>query len=339
MTLGLALRVPCERAESVRVRLRTEGLVDAHRRTVVEGNWVVFPLRARPNGHGHGELVMAELPERFPAGTSIAAIRESTNIPAVLRTEIPGRWKRLGDIVVVRIPSALWDYRSELGRAFGEVLHAHAVLAEVGGVRGPWREPHVVRIWGRSSETVHTENGVRFKFDPDRIMFSSGNLRERIRMGALPRPGETVVDLFAGIGYFAIPMAVHSRAKRIVACEINPVAFEYLRENCRLNRAASVEPRLGDCRAIAPRGVADRVVMGYLEAAMFLPVGLAALRAHGGWVHYHEAAPDATPDAPRDRLEAAARAAGFRVMEAASRRLKSLGPRVGHWVVDARVAR
>ncbi|WP_341537002.1 hypothetical protein [Methanosarcina barkeri] len=44
-------------------------------------------------------------------------------------------------------------------------------------------------------------------------MYSKGNLEERKRMSKLGE-GEIVVDMFAGIGYFSIPMAVHSRPKK-----------------------------------------------------------------------------------------------------------------------------
>ena len=36
-------------------------------------------------------------------------------------------------------------------------------------------------------------------------MFSSGNTTERQRMGRLDCAGETVVDLYAGIGYYTLP--------------------------------------------------------------------------------------------------------------------------------------
>jgi hypothetical protein len=37
---------------------------------------------------------------------------------------------------------------------------------------------------------------------------------------------ETVVDMFAGIGYFSLPLAVHSKPTKIIACELNPNAYD-----------------------------------------------------------------------------------------------------------------
>src|SRR2546427_5740056 len=88
-------------------------------------------------------------------------------------------------------------------------------------------------------------------------MFSSGNLAERMGIADRVRPGAVVVDLFAGIGYFSLPIAVRSRAKRVYACELNPVSFRYLVENTRLNRTTNLIPLLGDCRDVEPR-VLDR---------------------------------------------------------------------------------
>ena len=46
--------------------------------------------------------------------------------------------------------------------------------------------------------------------DVTRCMFSSGNGTEKARMGRLACCKETVVDLFAGIGYYTLPLLVHA---------------------------------------------------------------------------------------------------------------------------------
>ena len=158
-------------------------------------------------------------------------------------------------------------------------------------------------------------------------------------MGRIVTPGETVVDLFAGIGHFAIPMAVHGKARRVVACEVNPVAFAYLEENVRLNRAWSVEPRLGDCRQTAPQEVADRIVMGYLDGEAYLDVAMAAAK-DVAILHYHESTPvEEVPWGPWSRVENAAKKAGLGVDLLTVNRLKSYAPRIRHVVLDARLSR
>jgi tRNA G37 N-methylase Trm5 len=37
-------------------------------------------------------------------------------------------------------------------------------------------------------------------------MFSRGNVNERRRMGQMKATGETALDLYAGIGYFTVPL-------------------------------------------------------------------------------------------------------------------------------------
>ncbi len=122
-------------------------------------------------------------------------------------------------------------------------------------------------------------------------MFSQGNLKERMRMGHFGKD-EFVVDMFAGIGYFTLPMAVHSRPRKVMAIELNPLAYSYLQENMRQNRVDEiVDPTLGDCREMAPIGEADRVVMGYVGTTdRYLKKGIEALRP-GGILHYHQTVP------------------------------------------------
>lgn len=252
---------------------------------------------------------------------------------------LPTRWEHIGGVIILRLSREQWEYRREIGAAYAKALGATAVLARVGPISGPFREPEVERIWGDSAVTVHVENGVKFCLDAESIMFSAGNLRERLRMASTPEAGETVVDLFAGVGYFALPMALRSRAARVVACEVNPAAFRYLCEGQRLNRAWRLEPLLGDCTDVAPRRVADRVVMGFLDGARYLPLAMQVLRHGGGTVHYHEACPDERKERPEQHVSAAAREAGFRVARSRKFRLKSYAPGVGHWIIDARLER
>ena len=54
-----------------------------------------------------------------------------------------------------------------------------------------------------------------------------------------------------------------------------------------------VEPRLGDCAAVTPEGVADRVIMGYVGTTHHDQVnGIRALKPEGGILHYHETTPE-----------------------------------------------
>ncbi|HEV8596039.1 MAG TPA: class I SAM-dependent methyltransferase family protein, partial [Thermoplasmata archaeon] len=271
--------------------------------------------------------------ERAPLPQDVARAA----LPSDIAARAPRRYERIGDVLVLRLPPDV-PGRHAIAEAYAHALGAKTVLHDR-GVRGAWREPDMEVLFGGDTETGHIEDGIRFRLDLAKVMFSSGNVDERIRMGRAVGPGETVVDLFAGIGYFALPMAVHGRPAKVIACEVNPTAFRYLEENVRLNRAWAVETRFGDCREVAPRACADRIVMGYLDGEVFLDVAMGAAK-DGCILHYHESTPiEEVPDGPWSRVESAARAAGFHADRLAVRRIKSYAPRIAHVVVDARLTR
>lgn len=55
--------------------------------------------------------------------------------------------------------------------------------------------------------------------DVAKIMWSQGNIEERKRMAFISNENEVVVDMFAGIGYFTIPLAKYSKPKLVYAIE------------------------------------------------------------------------------------------------------------------------
>jgi tRNA wybutosine-synthesizing protein 2 len=178
----------------------------------------------------------------------------SSVLPSDLVDFLPRKWEKIGSVVVMKVPEELGAYKQVLGKVYAECLGCRTALNDTGGISGVYREPVVEVIYGSSqTETIHTEHGIRFKMDPQRIMFSSGNMKERLRIARIAHVDETVVDLFAGIGYFSLPMAVYSTPKKIFACEMNPVAYAYLCQNVVLNHVGHVvEPCFGDNRMVAP---------------------------------------------------------------------------------------
>lgn len=267
--------------------------------------------------------------------------KASLELPSELLAFLPEKWEKIGSVVILRVPEKLRPYQDIIGRVYAEVLGCSSVLHDRGGVSGVYREPSVEVIFGSSdTETIHRENGIRFRFDPKQIMFSSGNLAERQRMARIANKDETIVDLFAGIGYFSLPMAVHSKPKRIVACEINPVAYRYLCENVVLNHVSGiVEPLFGDNRLIAPKDCADRVILGYLHGSeRFLHVGLACLRTKGGVIHYHQLVPvELIPEQPLSHIQKAATRWRRSVELVQTQVIKSYAPGIEHVVLDVRV--
>jgi tRNA wybutosine-synthesizing protein 2 len=271
-------------------------------------------------------------------------------VPGLDVDRLPKRWQKIGRVLVLRPLGDLAPMWDAIAPIYADVLGAETVVEDRGRIHGPWRVPDVLRTWGGGTGTEHLEDGVRFKLDVARVMFSPGNLGERMRIARIGRPGETVVDLFAGIGYFSLPIAVHGSPSRVVACEVNPIAHHYLLENIRLNRAGTVEARLGDCRAVAPEGVADRVILGHFEAVKYLDVafessrGSATLHVHGlsrlgGRRPEEDADRGIPPPEIRARLHEAAVRHGYRVLDARTRFAKWYGPHRAHVVVDASVVR
>ncbi len=252
---------------------------------------------------------------------------------------LPAGFDHIGHVAVVALPRGLLQRAGEVARALLRVKGVRTVALRTGGVAGRLREPRVEVIAGDPvTETVHRENTCLFKLDVARVMFSLGNVFERARVARLVRPGEVVVDVFAGIGQFSIPIAKHARPGEVYAIELNPVAYRYLRENVRLNRVGHVvRPVLGDCARVAPRGVADRVVIGMLHVTHeYLPLALRVLKPGGGVIHYHESVPSKLRfERPVKRILEAASGRGVEIL--GERVVKRYAPGVDHIVIDAKI--
>lgn len=337
----LLAKVPRERAETVRKLLFKRRLGAKDRRILRTDEHVFIPLRTPPppglTKELGIELIEGETMEKTCYRPPYELVRERADLPEAVRAVLPRHWEMLGDVLVLRLPLDISAYYQEIARAYAEVLGARTVLRERAHIDGVYRTPDMELLLGDDAETVHLENGILYKLDAARLMYSSGNIDEKMRMAALDCRGETVVDMFAGIGYFTLPLALHARASRVIACEINPLAFRYLRENVALNRLEDVvEPVLGDNRDLPGERIADRVVMGYVRSTAEHLRDAFRLVRRNGTIHYQDTFP--LEIFPRKAFENLDAAAGGRPYEVRlSREVKSYSPGVSHMVLDVLV--
>ena len=352
----LAVVVEKSRAEVAIDSLREEGVYDDDRRVrEFDAERVALPVTDPPESTRVLEVVRQVDPD-YRTRDLEDVLAEWGWSESDLET-VPGSWAVIGDVIVVRIPEGCPD-ESEVGEALLEVHgEAESVLADEGiendGAAGTHREPRRrVIAEERDTETVHVEHGTRYGLDPATVMFSPGNQAERARMGEIVEDGECVFDMFAGIGYFTLPMA--RAGASVTATEINPTSFRYLLENAMDNGVAErIDAYRADCRDLAGDLEVDRVVMGYYgsadgvdedghgtraeEAVAFLPDALEAV-SPGGVIHYHEATPDSRLwERPLSRLESAVGEAGRDLEVLEKRRVKSHSAGVSHVVVDVRI--
>ncbi|KAG9336621.1 hypothetical protein JZ751_002968 [Albula glossodonta] len=78
------------------------------------------------------------------------------------------------------------------------------------------------------------ENGVVYEFDFSKVYWNPRLSTEHSRVVGLLQPGDTVLDVFAGVGPFAIPAA--RRGCRVLANDLNPESHRWLLHNCKLNK-------------------------------------------------------------------------------------------------------
>ncbi len=205
---------------------------------------------------------------------------------------------------------------------------------EISRVENEFRIPKVKKLAGNGTVTIHKEHGIFYKLDVSKIMFSKGNLFERQRLVRKVKASETLIDMFAGIGYFSLPLARH--VKKIYAVEKNPVAFRYLKENIKLNRIKNIEPILGDNREILLSDTADRISMGcFPDTEKFLPFAIKMLKKKGV-IHFHNAyRSDELWNKPLTHLDKGLASATYKILD--KKKVKSVGPNRYHVVLDVLV--
>ncbi len=211
-----------------------------------------------------------------------------------LARRVWGRVEVVGDIAVIRKSpdvdlETLKPLAEELLR---RIKYVRSVWVAITPVTGEFRVRRYEHLAGeRRSVTIYKEHGCAFKIDITKVYISPALNYEHWRVAKDVKPGEYVINMFAGVGLFSIIMAKLSRPRKVISIDINPDAYRLMVENIRLNRVEGVvEPLLGDaCELVkGMEHVADRVLMPLPRLSLeCLPQAIRSLRG-SGIVHVYE---------------------------------------------------
>lgn len=345
----IGLKVPKDQADKFRKILLKNSLINLDFKIKRSGEFVLIPL-----DHRRDNVTMEINPETMTKiGVSSFKIietefEEQKRDPQSLKDYLKGKvdpekmddikksFDIIGDVVILEIPEDQEDEKYLIGEAALNFTKRKAVFSKKSEIKGVIRTRELEHLAGdESSETVHTEYGARFMLDVQKVYFSPRLATERERIVNQVKDGETIIDMFAGVGPFAISIARRHDVE-IYAIDINPDAIYYLEKNIGLNKVqGKIIPIMGDVKEVlAEKKIkADRIIMNLPGTACeFLETAVESLKS-GGILHYYEFASDF--ESPMERIRESAYPREVKILN--KRRVKSRSPGVWHVGIDALV--
>ena len=200
--------------------------------------------------------------------------RIKSEVDENLHEKIPKKWKKIGDIIIADYSELNSAEKNQIAPIYAKILNVKTIIQK-DRISGELRKPENTEIlFGDDTETEIIEYGIRYKIDLSKIMWSTGNTGWRSILEGPEKVSnfydfgnpETIIDYFAGIGYFTVQLAKSYPRANIISIDKNPDSVKYLKKNLELNRIENVEILNEDCRNINHK--ADVIHLGYISKTL-----------------------------------------------------------------------
>lgn len=259
--------------------------------------------------------------------------------------EFISAFDQIGDIIIVRIPDSLLSKKKIIGKTLLEnVKTANSVFCQSSPVEGDFRTRDLEIIAGQDkTETEYKEFGCRFVVDVQKAFFSPRLSNERNRIAEQILDGQTVINMFGGIGMFSI-IAAKNKKCSVYNIDINPDAVELCEKNIKLNKlSGKVFAIQGDAAQIIKEKLenkGDRVLMLLPERSdEFLDSAVAATKNNGIIHYYSHIHADKKSEAPKLSENHFMDISPVVSKVLNSKIVRAVGPRYYQTVVDVKISK
>ncbi|XP_031487078.1 tRNA (guanine(37)-N1)-methyltransferase 1 isoform X2 [Nymphaea colorata] len=154
--------------------------------------------------------------------------------------EVPSSFETIGHIAHLNIPGELLPFKEIIAKVIYDKNQPRirTVVNKVGTITNEFRVPKFEILAGTDDLVTEIKQyGARFKLDYGSVYWNSRLEHEHVRLISKFSPGETICDMFAGVGPFAIPAA--QKGCIVYANDLNPTSVDYLQMNAVLNQVGS----------------------------------------------------------------------------------------------------
>jgi tRNA (guanine37-N1)-methyltransferase len=323
-----ALCVPLSQAEPVRRYLRQQQLLQEDLKILKEKTCIFFPLKDSLEGFPSYTVVTKsfETKQRKPH-----SYKELLTLPKNLRDILPTSYDIVGSIIMLKLPPALFKYRTQIGNALLQTHPNIQTVCHIDAVSGELRTRTIDIIAGKNQTiTTHREYGLTLTVDVATTYFSPRLATERKRIAGLVKPGETVVDMFAGVAPFSIMIARFAKPRMVYAIDKNKEAISLARQNITQNHVLeNVEVIQGDATDVLKfiPAKADRIIMNLpFSAHLFFSAAL-SIAAPVCIVHYYDILQEEEIEKRITALKKIATEQGYAITDITLHKIKSYAPR------------
>ncbi len=217
------IEVPKKYAERTIKLLRALRIMDNEHIITRKDDHVLIPVTKEPPANNE----LSSIPMKLIICNPPARKKKEVRVPA---------HDIIGDIAVVRENVLEYMSREEIVEALRATYPRIRTIYLKKGTEGEFRVAELELLWGVDDpSTIHKEYGLRLKVDLRRAYYNPRLSEEHRRVAENAEDGESIFDLFAGIGGFAIHIASLHKAT-VLMNDLNPYAVRLGVENILLNK-------------------------------------------------------------------------------------------------------
>jgi tRNA G37 N-methylase Trm5 len=312
-------------AQKTYLKLKDDGILNTALKPMPQGDFIAFPVTSGT------EKLMFEPNEKTNYFERLLPLMDQP----------PSKWNILGNLVIFPKGSCTGEEEYDWGK-IAQVFGCKKIGIQDEINPGELRRSQLKLIHGNDGWVSHQENFVIYEFDASKVMFSSGNITERRRMGQMDCEGEIIVDAYCGIGYYSIPFLARANAAHVHACEMNPDSIEALNKGLLCNRIQEkCTIHQGDNQSTLPnlREIADRVILGLIPSSEpTWKLAIDCLKPEGGIIHVHMNVDERKLDEwMAQTIDKFSRLSGKKATAIHLEKVKWYCPHIRHVVLDIRI--
>lgn len=340
---SLCLKVNLKNAEAGIKYTKEHQYIDTSLKTVKEKNFIFIPIKHKIDSASLSFPATIEK-KKVTVQDRIQQYSDLVPLPDELKKYLPASFDIIGDIILVKIPKELFNFKKEIGAALLETHKHIKVVARIEPIQGELRTRDVEIIAGEQrTNTIHKEFGLYFEIDIQNTYYSPRLSNERHRIAQLITEHETIVDMFTGVAPFSVMIAKLTKSTHIYALDKNFDAIRLASRNIQKNH---VEENItlihGDAKNIKSLLPTDhpeinRVIMNLpFSSYTFFSKALNILSS-SGIIHYYEILEEEQVQSRLQELSTLAQKQQYSLEILNQQSIKSYSPREFYMCIDIRV--